>query len=228
MTESPPVVALEGVSKIYPSQGENVVALDNVDLIIKRGAFASIIGPSGSGKSTLMHILGCLDHPTSGRYLLEGDDVSRRSPRDLAGIRARRIGFVFQSFNLLPSLTVEENVALPLAYSGQSNARGRVRELLEKVGLGHRLTHRPVALSGGERQRVAVARALVNDPAIIFADEPTGNLDSRNSEIVIDLLEELNGLGNTIVLVTHEDEVAARTRQVIEIRDGRVAEAVVA
>ncbi|HEY8498667.1 MAG TPA: ABC transporter ATP-binding protein [Limnochordales bacterium] len=215
---------LEGVSKVYGRGETAVVALRDVDLAIGPGEFVAITGPSGSGKSTLMHIIGCLDRPTSGRLYIEGQDVSRLSEARLAALRNRRIGFVFQSFHLMPRETVLRNVEWPLIYAGVPPARRRQRalEVLAQVGMAHRVHHRPQELSGGERQRVAIARALVNDPAVILADEPTGNLDSANGEQVLALLEELNAQGRTIVLVTHDMAIAHRARRLIRVRDGRV------
>lgn len=223
-----PLAVLQDLRKTYRMGDEDVRALDGVDLEIAEGELAAILGPSGSGKSTLMHILGFMDTPTSGRILFEGADVSALSPERRAWYRSHRVGFVFQSFNLLPRLTVVENVALPLLYredSGDEAARAaRAREALGRVGMGHRLGHRPTELSGGERQRVAIARAIVGRPALILADEPTGNLDSRNVERVLDLLSELNREGVAVLLVTHDLAVADRAPRVIRMRDGRVQE----
>ena len=191
---------------------------------VPEGDYISIMGPSGSGKSTLLNLLGCLDRPTSGQFMLGGDDVAKMSDDELAEIRATRIGFVFQSYNLLPALTVVENIEVPLYYSGRINAatRRRCGELAELVGLGQRLNHRPTQLSGGQQQRVAIARSLVNDPQFILADEPTGNLDSVTTAEILDLLERLNNEGRTIIMVTHEPDVAARTKRSIVLRDGQV------
>ncbi len=219
------LVELRNVSKIYRLGGEEIRALDNVSLDIEEGEFISIIGPSGSGKSTLMHILGCLDTPTSGTVCLDGIMIQDASQRELAAIRNRKIGFVFQFFNLLPKLNVLQNVELPMIYSGVSGGERRKRALaaLEAVDMINRARHRPSQLSGGQQQRVAIARALVNNPRILFADEPTGNLDSHTGEAILSLFRKLNEEGRTIVLVTHDPEIAAVTPRRIEIRDGRIA-----
>ncbi len=222
---SPPLIAGQGLAKTYRLGRVDVPALQGVDVEIAPGEFVAIVGPSGSGKSTLMHILGCLDTPTAGRYLLDGEDVSALTGRRLAHVRNRKVGFVFQTFNLMPRLTVEENVALTLKYRGgvpRGERRARARALLERLGLGHRIGHRPDELSGGERQRVAIARALVGTPAIIMADEPTGNLDSHAGDEVIRTLEELHAQGHTILLVSHDPRVAQRARRLIQIADGKV------
>ena len=219
------LIQLEEITKTYDS-GENAVqALRGVDVAIDRGEFVAIIGPSGSGKSTLMHILGCLDSPTSGRYWLDGEDVAEMTARQLARIRNRKIGFVFQTFNLLPRATILKNVELPLLYAGLSteDRRERALEALKRVGLDHRSKHRPNELSGGQRQRVAIARALVNDPSLILADEPTGNLDSKTGSDIIHIFEELAAAGQTIVLVTHDPVIADRTQRRIRIVDGQIA-----
>jgi len=224
MNESLPVLRMEGITKIYRLGAVEVLALRGIDLRISRGEYVAIMGPSGSGKSTLMHLLGCLDRPTSGRYVLDGTDVSTLSDDRLAAIRLRKLGFIFQGFNLLPRMDALENVALPLFYAGLSR-RDRLRRAetaLQDVGLGERLHHRPSELSGGQQQRVAIARALVNDPAVILADEPTGNLDSTTSEEILALLDELHASGRTIVLVTHDETVALRARRTIRLRDGLV------
>lgn len=217
-------VFLEDVRKYYSLGGQEIRALDGVSLTIEAGEFVAIIGPSGSGKSTLMHLLGCLDTPTSGRMEICGHDIAEANANQLAAIRNREIGFVFQSFNLLPRLNVLENVEVPMIYTGASATarRERARELVEKVGLGDRMKNRPTQLSGGQCQRVAIARALVNDPKIVFGDEPTGNLDSHTGELILHMFTELNAAGRTVVLVTHDPEVAAVTHRVIEIRDGRI------
>jgi putative ABC transport system ATP-binding protein len=219
------VIELESVGKVYRTGAMEVEALRDVSLSINQGEYVAIMGPSGSGKSTLMHILGCLDAPSSGRYLLAGEDVSAMDEIDLAEVRNRRIGFVFQQFNLLPSLSAQRNVELPLAYAGMDrDARTKqARAALERVGLGDRVTHRPGELSGGQQQRVAVARALATDPDLLLADEPTGNLDSTATEDVLGLFAELHAQGRTVVLITHEAEVAERAARVIRIRDGRIA-----
>jgi putative ABC transport system ATP-binding protein len=223
-----PLVELRNVSKIYHLGGEEIRALDDVSLDIEPGEFISIIGPSGSGKSTLMHILGCLDSPTKGTIKLDDTMIQDASPRELAGIRNRKIGFVFQFFNLLPKLNVLQNVELPMVYSGVSTRQRRERavEALKLVDLENRSKHRPSQLSGGQQQRVAIARALVNNPKIVFADEPTGNLDSHTGELILELFRKLSQKGHTIALVTHDPEIAAVTPRKIEIRDGKIAKQV--
>ncbi len=220
-----PLVELRNVSKIYRLGDEEIRALDDVTLDIEAGEFISIIGPSGSGKSTLMHILGCLDSPTKGTIKLDGIMIQDATPRALATIRNRKIGFVFQFFNLLPKLNVTQNVELPMIYGGISGRERRARALaaLEMVDLANRAKHRPSQLSGGQQQRAAIARALVNNPRIIFADEPTGNLDSHTGEAILQLFRKLSLEGRTIVLVTHDPEIAAVTPRRIEIRDGKIA-----
>lgn len=205
---------------------DEVRALDGVDLAIESGEFIAIIGPSGSGKSTLMHLLGCLDSPTEGKIVLDGEDISRATPNALAAIRNRKIGFIFQSFNLLPRLDVVQNVELPLIYAGYSarERREKARRALEQVGLSNRARHRPSQLSGGQCQRVAIARALVNDPRIVFADEPTGNLDTATGESILALFRDLSRQGRTIVLVTHDPKIAAQANRRIVIRDGKIVE----
>jgi putative ABC transport system ATP-binding protein len=227
MTKNPDTSAavdLRDVRKIYGVGPDPVAALDGVSLRIDPGEFVAITGTSGSGKSTLMHLIGCLDTPTSGRVTVAGEDISKAGSDRLARLRNRSIGFVFQAFNLLPRLDVQKNIELPLVYAGtRRTERGqRARDAAAKVNLSDRLTHRPSQLSGGQCQRVAIARALVNDPALILADEPTGNLDSANGAEVLQLLGELHKLGRTIVLVTHDPAVAARAARVIEMRDGRI------
>jgi putative ABC transport system ATP-binding protein len=219
------VIELEDVRKVYQTGEIAVEALRGVSLSIAQGEYVAIMGPSGSGKSTLMHILGCLDVPTSGGYRLAGEDVSAMDEIELAEVRNRRIGFVFQQFNLLPSLSALRNVEVPLSYAGVAREirRERARGALERVGLGDRMQHRPGELSGGQQQRVAVARALVTDPALVLADEPTGNLDSVATEDVLRLFAELHDQGRTVVLITHEAEVAQQAARVINIRDGAVA-----
>lgn len=220
-----PLVELRNVSKIYHLGGETIRALDDVSLDIDGGEFVSVIGPSGSGKSTLMHILGCLDSPTHGTIQLDGQMIQTASARELAYIRNRKIGFVFQFFNLLPKLNVLQNVELPMVYSGASGRERRERAMatLKLVGLENRSKHRPSQLSGGQQQRVAIARALVNNPRILFADEPTGNLDSHTGEAILELFRKLSTEGHTIILVTHDPEIAAVTPRRIEIRDGKIA-----
>ena len=222
-----PVIELDDVRKVYRTGEFDVEALRGVSLSIPQGDYVAIMGPSGSGKSTLMHILGCLDVLTSGRYRLAGEDVSGMDELELAEVRNRQIGFVFQQFNLLPSLTALRNVEMPLAYAGMSRDRRRkqAQSALERVGLGDRMGHRPGELSGGQQQRVAVARALVSDPALVLADEPTGNLDSAATEDVLGLFAELHQQGSTVVLITHEAEVAERTNRIVRLRDGVVVPA---
>jgi len=219
-----PVIELIQVEKTYRTGTVEVHALQGVSLRIEHGEYVAVMGPSGSGKSTLMHIVGCLDVPSAGRYLLDGEDVGEMDEVDLARVRNRQIGFVFQQFNLLASLSAWRNVELPLTYAGvpRDERRRRAMAVLERVGLGDRVGHRPGELSGGQQQRVAVARALVTDPALILADEPTGNLDSVATEDALGLLDELHDQGRTIVLITHEAEVAERARRVVRVRDGRI------
>jgi putative ABC transport system ATP-binding protein len=224
MNDSRTLIELEEIRKVYDS-GENAVeALRGVSLTIDKGEFAAIIGPSGSGKSTLMHILGCLDSPSSGKYWLDGEDVAEMSGKELAGIRNQKVGFVFQTFNLLPRATILKNVELPLVYAGISRAERRERALaaLDSVGLMQRAKHRPNELSGGQRQRVAVARALINNPSLILADEPTGNLDTKTGSEIMGMFEELASKGETIVIVTHDPALAARTHRRIRIVDGQI------
>jgi putative ABC transport system ATP-binding protein len=223
----PPVIDVRTVSRSYSVTEEIVVrALDRVSLRIEQGEMVAIMGSSGSGKSTLMNIIGCLDAPTGGRYLLDGVDVRDIAEDDLADLRNRKIGFVFQSFNLVPRTSALGNVELPLAYGGLSRAdrRERAREALVSVGMHDRFDHLPSELSGGQQQRVAVARAIATDPSLILADEPTGNLDSRSTEEVLDIFEALNEQGRTIVLITHEPDVAQRAHRVVRLADGRVIE----
>ena len=218
------LISIRELRKIYQMGDAEVRALDGVDLEVERGEYLAIMGPSGSGKSTLMNLIGCLDTPTSGEYVLNGQGVSGLDDSELARIRNREIGFVFQTFNLLPRATALANVELPLIYARMpsSRRRGLARQALEQVGLGDRIKHQPNELSGGQRQRVAVARALVNRPSILLADEPTGNLDSRTSTEIMALFDDLNRAGNTIVLVTHEEEIAAHAGRVVRLLDGRV------
>jgi len=220
-----PLISLENITKRYDS-GENAVhALSGINTGIEAGEFVAIIGPSGSGKSTLMHILGCLDSPTSGQYWLDGEDVATLTSRELARIRNRKIGFVFQTFNLLPRATILKNVELPLLYAGikRSERLDRAMQALKKVGLDTRSKHRPNELSGGQRQRVAIARALVNNPSLILADEPTGNLDTKTGADIIRIFEELSENGQTIILVTHDPTIANRCERRIRIVDGAIA-----
>jgi len=217
------VITLEGITKIYRTGEVEVAALKGISLHIPEGEFVAIMGPSGSGKSTLMNLIGCLDQPTSGRYILDGYDVSALTDDQLAWIRNRKIGFVFQSYNLIPRASAVHNVEMPLIYAGDNQQRReRAMAALESVGLLERAGHLPNELSGGQQQRVAVARALVTDPAILLADEPTGNLDSESSLEIIKLLRDLNQQGRTIVLITHEAEIAAFAQRVVRVRDGVV------
>lgn len=218
------VINIQGLKREFKVGSEIVRALKGVDVSILKNEYVAMMGPSGSGKSTLMNLLGCLDTPTGGNYSLNGTDVSSLKDDDLAEIRNKEIGFIFQTFNLLPRLTALENVALPLVYAGYSTEERnqKAKDVLEKVGLGDRMDHRPNQLSGGQRQRVAVARALVNNPSIILADEPTGNLDSKTSLDIMQLFEEIHAMGNTLIVVTHEEEVAAHSHRILRLRDGLV------
>ena len=220
------MIEVENLTKVYPMGEERVVALDGVTLAVARGEHTAIVGPSGSGKSSLMNILGGLDRPTSGDYRFDGDAVGRFTDDQRAAFRNRRIGFVFQSFQLLPRLTALQNVELPMIYAGQApqERRERARSLLDRVGLGARVGHRPTQLSGGQQQRVAIARALANAPDLLLADEPTGALDSQTGREVLQLFESLNAEGLTLIVVTHDAQVAARARRRIRFHDGRVAE----
>lgn len=219
-----PIISVRNLVKTY-YMGANVVnALQGVDLNISKNEYVALMGPSGSGKSTLMNLIGCLDTPTSGEYILNGSNVSTMDDGELAAVRNKEIGFVFQTFNLLPRLSALENVALPLVYAGISKSERieKAKHVLNSVGLADRMDHKPNELSGGQRQRVAVARALVNDPSIILADEPTGNLDSKTSYEIIGLFEEIHALGNTIVLVTHEPDIAEFAHRIVKMKDGKV------
>jgi len=216
------MIELDNITKIYKMGRTEVVALNGVSLRIESREMVSIIGPSGSGKSTLMHIIGCLDKPTSGQYRLGGVEVSKLNDNKLAEIRNKKVGFVFQSFNLLPRNTALDNVELPLIYGGAGNRRQRALQALESVGLAQRARHRPNELAGGEQQRVAIARALINNPSLILADEPTGNLDTQTSKEIMLLFQKLNEQGITIVLVTHEADIAAYTQRSIKMRDGKI------
>ena len=216
------MISIENLSKNYDSGTLSVSALREVSFKIKKGEFVAIMGPSGSGKSTLMNLLGCLDLPTSGKYQLEDINIGNLKPNQLAELRNRRIGFVFQSFNLLPRATALENTELPLLYGRVANSTKIAMQALERVGLKHRAQHKPTELSGGEKQRVAIARALVNKPAIILADEPTGNLDSVTGEEIMSLFHELNDEDVTLILVTHETEIAQQAKRIIQMKDGRI------
>lgn len=218
------IIVLEQIKRDFALGSQTVKVLKGIDLQVKPNEYLALMGPSGSGKSTLMNLLGCLDTPTSGRYWLNDTDVSELSDNDLAEIRNKEIGFVFQTFNLLPRSTALENVSLPLVYAGYSSAdrKQRAEEVLEQVGLADRMDHRPNQLSGGQRQRVAVARALVNKPSIILADEPTGNLDSKTSVEIMKLFETIHQGGNTIILVTHEEDIAQEAKRIIRLRDGMI------
>lgn len=216
------VIEIRNIIRDFKLGQETVHVLKGIDLDIKRGEYVAIMGPSGSGKSTLMNLLGCLDTPTAGSYLLSGNDVSQMTDDELADIRNKEIGFVFQTFNLLPRTTALDNVALPMIYAGQSKKarEERATEVLTDVGLADRMDHKPNQLSGGQRQRVAVGRALVNKPSIILADEPTGNLDSKTGTEIMALFDEIHAAGNTVIMVTHEEDIAAHAKRVIRLRDG--------
>lgn len=217
-----PLINITNIKRDFVLGNEIVYVLKGIDLQINKGEYVALMGPSGSGKSTLMNLLGCLDTPTSGNYILNGKDVSQMKDDELAGIRNKEIGFVFQTFNLLPRTTALDNVALPMIYAGYSKSErvARATEVLEQVSLGDRMDHQPNQLSGGQRQRVAIARALVNKPSIILADEPTGNLDSKTSLEIMALFDEIHAQGNTVILVTHEEEIAEYAHRIIRLRDG--------
>lgn len=223
------IISLSQITKFYKVGTEIVKALRGVDIVINKGEYVAIMGPSGSGKSTLMNIIGCLDTPTSGQYILNGTDVSKRTDDALAEIRNKEIGFVFQSFNLLPRYTAKENVMLPLIYSGYGKQEriSKAEATLESVGLGDRMLHKPNELSGGQKQRVALARALVNTPSIILADEPTGNLDSKTSIDIMKLFNDIHQLGNTVILVTHEEDIALHAHRIIRLLDGNISSDVI-
>ena len=219
-----PLITIKDIGRKYVIGSETIHALKSVSLTINKGEFVALMGPSGSGKSTLMNILGCLDTPTKGEYILNGINVSHMTDNELAEVRNTEIGFVFQTFNLLPRNTALDNVALPLIYAGinKETRQGRAQKALENVGLGNRVEHKPNELSGGQRQRVAVARALINDPSIILADEPTGNLDTKTSIEIMGLMEDIHAKGNTIILVTHEEDIALHAHRIVRMRDGLI------
>jgi len=219
-----PLITIKDIGRKYVIGTEVIHAIKSVSLTINKGEFVALMGPSGSGKSTLMNILGCLDTPSKGEYILNGINVSQMSENELAEVRNSEIGFVFQTFNLLPRNSALDNVALPLVYAGISKEKRmeRARQTLENVGLGHRVDHRPNELSGGQRQRVAVARALINNPSIILADEPTGNLDTKTSIEIMGLIEDIHDKGNTIILVTHEEDIAMHAHRIVRMRDGLI------
>lgn len=218
------VIELQALTKTYTMGAVEVQALRGVDLEFRQGEYVSIMGPSGCGKSTLLNLLGCLDRPTSGKYLLGGHDLSQLDDDALSGIRGARLGFVFQSYNLIPQLTVVENIGIPLYYQGRGEEETleTAAALADRVGLGDRINHRPFELSGGQQQRVAIARALVNDPLVILADEPTGNLDSASGSEILEIFDDLNRQGKTFIMVTHDEAIATRTMRVIRLRDGQV------
>jgi len=224
----PPVAELRGVRRTYVMGSEELHAIDGVDLVFRRGEYWSIMGPSGSGKSTMLNLLGCLDRPTEGTYLLGGEDTGLLDDDALSELRSRRLGFIFQSYNLIPQLDVLDNILVPVLYQSEppSDAEERAKHLAERVGLGDRMGHRPKELSGGQMQRVAIARALVNDPDLILADEATGNLDSQTGLEILDLFDELHGEGKTLIFVTHESHVAARAERILNMGDGKVVDIV--
>ncbi len=218
------IVSLENLSKVYHLGGEDLFALKNMDLAIKRGEYMAVMGPSGSGKSTLLNVLGCLDIPSHGRYMLDNHDISQLSDDRLSEIRGLKIGFVFQSYNLIAQLNVVENIEIPMYYQGynEHESASRAKELASMVGLGDRLKHRPSELSGGQQQRVAIARALANDPVVILADEPTGNLDSKSGEEILNILDKLHSQGKTLIIVTHDENIAAHAQRTIHLLDGEI------
>ncbi|MFD2067776.1 ABC transporter ATP-binding protein [Pontibacter silvestris] len=218
------IIETHDISRVYRMGSETIHALKSVSISINKGEYVAFMGPSGSGKSTLMNIVGCLDTPSGGNYILNGNDVSNMTDNELAEVRNKEIGFVFQTFNLLPRQSSLENVALPLIYAGYSKSQReeKAQRALESVGLGHRSGHKPNELSGGQRQRVAIARALINDPSIILADEPTGNLDTKTSYEIMELFENLHAKGNTIIMVTHEEDIAKYAHRIVRLRDGLV------
>lgn len=217
------LLKLQNVSKVYRPETSPVYALKNVNLEIKQGEYIAIVGPSGSGKSTLMHLIGCLDVPTSGKVFLENKNISQLNESELAIIRNQKIGFVFQTFNLIPRTSALENVILPMVYAKKAgNIKQKATQVLKTLGLGERLTHHPNQLSGGEQQRIAIARALVNQPKIILADEPTGNLDTKTGESIVNIFKKLNQHGHTVILVTHDPDLAKKTKRIIKIKDGEI------
>lgn len=215
-------ISLKNITKTYKTGDEDTVALDGVDLAIEQGEFVAIIGPSGSGKSTMMHIIGLLDKPTSGEYLLDGKDISKLRANRLSALRNQKIGFVFQQFNLLPRTSVLDNVLLPTIYGKIKNSRAVATQMIEKVGLSEKINSRSNQLSGGQIQRVAIARALIMNPSIILADEPTGNLDTKKSAEIMELFKTVNNAGTTVILITHEPDIAAQAKRIIELRDGKI------
>jgi len=218
------IVSLENLSKVYNLGGEDLYALKNMDLKIKSGEYMAVMGPSGSGKSTLLNVLGCLDTPSQGRYMLDNNDISQLSDDRLSEIRGLKIGFVFQSYNLIAQLNVVENIEIPMYYQGcnEHESASRTKELASMVGLGDRLKHRPSELSGGQQQRVAIARALANDPVVILADEPTGNLDSKSGAEILNILDNLHSQGKTLIIVTHDENIAAHAQRTIHLLDGEI------